>query len=283
MNTGTFDVFENPRNEDVFAVGDRVDFNFNAIEVFVDKNWVFGLTSSNDDLHVFLNVVVAKSDDHVLPAEYVAWAHKHWITDFIGNTQSFFFSEDGMTSRTFDFKFAQQIIETFAVFSSVDAIGRGADDFYTISSEIGSKFNGCLTTIGNNNADWLFKIDDWFYIFPGNWFEVEAVCGVKVCGNCFWVVVNDNDFVAKFFESPDRVNAGIVELDPLTDANWARTKYDDTLFRGFFDGFKGFVFSAFFRGVEYGVEIRGFGGELSSAGINHFVNRCHMRRQWVTT
>ena len=131
-----------------------------------------------------------------------------------------------------------------------------------------------MTTVSNDNTDWFFNVDDWFDIVPCNRFKVKAVCGVKVGGNGFRVVVDNDYFVAKFFERPYGVYAGVVKFNPLTDTDRTGTKYDNTFFGGFCDWFKGLVFCAFFRCFEYGVEVRGCCGKFTGTGINHFVDWC---------
>ena len=123
VNAGAFDVFQNPRDEHVFAVGDGVDFYFDAVQIFVDEDWVVFIVGGDDDLHVFLNVVVPKGDDHILPTQYIAWTHEHRITDVVGDAEGFLFSKDGMAGRAFDFEGTQERVKAFAVFGGVDAFG----------------------------------------------------------------------------------------------------------------------------------------------------------------
>ena len=66
------------------------------------------------------------------------------------------------------------------------------------------------------------------------------------------------------------MDAGVVELDALADADGAGTQHDHCLLLPVFsDEFQGLVLAAGLLGVVGGVEVGGVGGKLASAGVHH--------------
>ena len=66
------------------------------------------------------------------------------------------------------------------------------------------------------------------------------------------------------------MDAGVVELDALADADGAGAQYDDGLLLTVFaDELQSLVLAAGFLRVVGGVEVGGVGGELAGAGVHH--------------
>ena len=59
-----------------FPVADGVNLDFHAGEVFVDEHRVI-LLMGEDDGHVFLDILVAVSDDHILAAQHIGRTHEN--------------------------------------------------------------------------------------------------------------------------------------------------------------------------------------------------------------
>ena len=70
VDTRTFYVFHDSRDEDILAVVDGIDLDLSSLNVLIDKHGVLD-TLRKDDLHVFLNVLIVECDDHVLTAQYI--------------------------------------------------------------------------------------------------------------------------------------------------------------------------------------------------------------------
>ena len=93
MDSRSFNVFHDPRNKDILTVADCIDFQFDSHEILIDENRIFDLLTEND-FHIFFDIIVIESDDHVLAAQHVGRTHQNRITDFIGRAQGFFSRHD---------------------------------------------------------------------------------------------------------------------------------------------------------------------------------------------
>ena len=70
VDSRSLDVLHDARNQYVVTVVDSVYFDLSSLDVLVDQDRVFDALRE-DDVHVFLNVIVVESDGHVLTAKDV--------------------------------------------------------------------------------------------------------------------------------------------------------------------------------------------------------------------
>lgn len=100
-------------------------------------------------------------------------------------------------------------------------------------------------------------------MFLENWFKVQFVCYIKVCRDCFWVIVNYNGFVFGFFDGYQIVNIVVIKFNVLFDMVRARVKDYDFFFVG-----RGDIFVFF---IEGRVEVGCLCFKFSSIGVYYFV------------
>ncbi len=128
--------------------------------------------------------------------------------------------------------------------------------------------DGGLSAELYNGTPRFFRFDNGVHIFRCQRVKVKPVRGIKVCGYCFWIVVDDNGLIAFLFQCPHAMHRAIVELNPLPDANGTGTEYDDFLFSAvmFLQELCRFILF-----IEGRIKIRCFRFEFCSAGIYHFI------------
>ena len=68
-------------------------------------------------------------------------------------------------------------------------------------------------------CNFAWTLDDVGDVFFGQRFKVQHVGGVKVGGDRLGVVVGDDGLIPQLFQGPHRVDAAVVKLDALPDAN----------------------------------------------------------------
>ena len=102
------------------------------------------------------------------------------------------------------------------------------------------------------------------HVFFGQRFKVEPVRRIVVGGHGFGIAVDHDRLEPGITQRERRVHAAVVELDALSDAVRPRTEDDDLL---------GVGLAYFVLVFVCRVVIRGFSGELRSAGVNSFVRR----------
>ena len=262
-------VLHNAGDEDVLAVADGVHLNLHAGEVLVDEHRVI-LLVGEDDGHVLLDVLVAVGDNHVLAAQHVAGPHQHGVAQVPGSVQRLFRGHDGVALGPLDAGALQQFVEPFPVLGHVDGVGGGAQNGDVVGRQSLGELDGRLAAKSHHHADGLLNLDDVQHVLGGQGLKVQPVAGVEVGGHGLRVVVDDDHLVPQLPQGHDAVNAGVVELDALADADGAGAQHDDGLLLPVFaDELQSLVLAAGFLGVVGGVEVGGVGGELAGAGVHH--------------
>ena len=222
VNTSSFNVFHDSRNKNIFSVTDCINFKFSSHFVLVNKDWVFNSLSQND-FHVFFYVIIVEGDNHILTAKNITWAEKNRISKFLCSFQSFFFCKNCKSTGALDLKLFTKFVKAFAVFCKIYGISWSSKNSDSLISQKVCKLDCCTATKSNYNTHWFFCIDYTHYIFWSKRFKVKAVWCIKVCRNCFRVIVDCHYFITKAFQSPYTLNWSVVEFDTLTNADWTWT------------------------------------------------------------
>ncbi len=269
MDARALHVFHDAGNQDVFPVADGVNLDFHAGQVFVDEHRIV-LLMGEDDGHVFLDILVTVSNDHILSAQHIGRTHENGVAQFTGCGKGFFRGHDGMALRTLDAGTFQQRVKTFPVLGHIDGVGGGSQNRYLILRQSLGQLDGGLPAERHHHADRLFDVDDIHHVLGGQGLKVQPVCCVEVRGDRFRVVIDDDDLVSQLLQRKHAVNAGIVELDALADSNGTGAQHHyGLLFPVIPDKFQSLILTARFFRVIGGVKIRGMGGKLASASIHH--------------
>ena len=109
----------------------------------------------------------------------------------------------------------QQIRKTPSVFGNIHIVIARADDFYPCFVQVFGKFQGSLTTQLHNYAFGLFEFNNLQKMFPIDRLEIEFICHVKIRRNSFWVTIDHNCLITRFFYRQKSVNAAIIKLNAL--------------------------------------------------------------------
>ena len=220
MNACFFNVFHNTWDKYIFAVADSICFQFFTDDVFVNQNRLV-FVYQYSCLQVFFQVFIRVNNLHCTAAQNIGRTNKHRITDSVCNFDTV---RNVCNSLSFRFRNAQSVHDFFkavTVFCSFDSVNVCTNNWHTQFFQVVCQVDSCLTAKGYDNTVRFFHIDNVHYIFNCQWFKVQFVSCCIVCGNCFWVVVDDNSFVACFFDSPYSVNCGVVKFNTLADSDWA--------------------------------------------------------------
>ena len=221
-------MFHNTRDKYLFAVADSIDFKLSSHKVLIYKHRVFD-TVIEDYRHILLYVVIIEGDYHILPAKNVGWSHKHRIVYPVCDLQSLLAGHYGKALRALDLILFKELIKALSVLSAVDCIGRRSHYLYAVFGKVLCKLNSGLSSEGNYNAHRPFNSDDVHYVFVGKRFKIQSVGSVKIGGYSLGVVVDDNNVIALFFQSPYTVNRCIVELNSLSDTDRTRAENYNSL------------------------------------------------------
>ena len=265
VNACALDVFHDAGDEYVLPVADGVDFHLGTHQIFVDEDVGVRIGGQNH-VHVFADVSVGERNDHVLPAENVAWPHEHGIAELVCRFERLLFRQYGAACRTADAERFKQRIEAAPVLREIDPVRLRAEDWNTRGGERLCQLDGRLSAEGDDNAYGLFQFHNAQCVLRGERVKVETVGGVEIGGDGFRVVVGDGYLISRAFECHHAVDGGIVELDALPDADRARAEDKDHRLAGGAAADKRQRFVLF---AGRGVKVRCFRLEFRAAGIDH--------------
>ena len=199
MDARAFNMFHNAGNEYLFPITDRIHFQFHTHQVFVDQHRIFHTVCQND-LHILADILVRKSDDHILTAQHIAGTHQHRITQPARCLQRFFFSKHSIARRGFDSQPIQQLVEPAAILRRINAVGWGTEDRHAVFHQALGQLDRGLTAKRNHSAHRTLHPHNIQHIFGGQRFKIQPVSGIEIGGNRFGVVVDDHHIIARFFE-----------------------------------------------------------------------------------
>ena len=121
MDTCTFDVLHDSRDQDILAVAYRIDFDLLTHQVLIYQDRVF-LCDLVDDSDVFLYILITDCDTHALSTKYIGRTNKYRIAKFVGCFLGFFGSKYGVSLRSRDLAFLQDLIEELTVLCRVNIL-----------------------------------------------------------------------------------------------------------------------------------------------------------------
>ncbi len=264
MNSRFFDVLHDGADHNIGSVADRIDIDFDSVgKEAIDQHGMLG-RRLHRKAHVITQCVYVLNDLHRASAEHVGRSHKHRIANAVGHGFGFFGTARDCACGSLEFQLFEQVVEALAIFRAVDGVGRRAEDRHACFFEGNGKLERGLPTKLHDDAVRFFDGDNRKHVFEGKGFEVEAVAGVVVRRNRFGVAVDHDGFVTGFLQGKDRVNAAVVELDPLADAVRTATENHHALALGDI----GLALVLVGR-----IEVRRVGVEFGATGIDSLVDR----------
>ena len=290
MDAGPLHMLHDAGDQHVLPIGDDVHLQLRAGHVLIHQHGILDAVGQ-DAGHVGHHILIPPGDGHILSADDVAGAQQHGITQPLGGRQGLLQGQDGFPLGPADAEALQQGVEPGAILRQVDAVGAGAQDGNAMAIQGLHQADGGLATEGHHHALRLFHLHDPQDILLGQGLEIQAVGGVVIRGDGFGVIVDDHHIVTQLAQGPDAVDAGIIELNALADADGPGAQHQHHRLAGpgmepgFAQGFRpGTQGASLFRialsegqtqgGLLIGgVEIRRLGVELRRAGIHHAIDR----------
>ena len=111
----------------------------------------------------------------------------------------------------------QHLLEALAVLGHVYHVRRGADDRNAILFQVARELEWRLPTVLDDHPERLLDVHDLQHILEREGLEVQAVGGIVVGRDGFWIAVDHDRFVPVFAQRKRGVHAAVVELDALPD------------------------------------------------------------------
>src|ERR1700687_927801 len=126
MHAGLLDVLHDAADDDIGAVGERVNVHLGGFfEELVDEDGAGG--SHHGGLRdIFLHGVDVVGNDHGAATQDVAGANEDGKADFTGHARGFFGHERGTIARLRNAQLVEQTAKAAAIFGEVDRFRGGA-------------------------------------------------------------------------------------------------------------------------------------------------------------
>src|SRR5690606_37481890 len=135
--------------------------------------------------------------------------------------QGFFRGFSHPKLRIWNIVFFQKCGKTTSIFCQIQRFVCGPDYVYTVSIQLFSQLQSCLSAQLNDYAFGFFVTDYVVNMFPKNGFKIKFIRNVKICGNGFRVTIYHYGFVTTFGSGQYPVNTTIIKLDALPYSVWA--------------------------------------------------------------
>ena len=227
MDSGLFDVLEQPADDDVVPIGDTIDIHLDGVlEELVDEDRLsLGVGHSLErDSHVARELFLGVDDLHCTPAEHVARSNHDGESDLLSDGERVLGALGDPAIRTLEVQLGEQLVEALPVLGAVDGVRRGTEDRHPGPREGHRQLQGRLATELHDDAIRLLDVDDVHHVFVRQRLEVELVGRVVVGRDGLRIAVDHDGLEPDLFERERRVHAAIVELDALPDSVRAATE-----------------------------------------------------------
>src|ERR687885_325186 len=219
-------VLHDPPDVHLLPVRDRVHVDLHVVlHELVDEDRVLGI-GADAGPQIQVQILIVVNDLHPPPAENVRGPHDHRVAEPTGDLPRFLSvfgsAEAGMRNA----ELGQQTPEAGAVLGQVYGVRGGAEDLRTVLLQLAGELQGALAAELEDDAHRLFAADDLEDTLGGQGLEVQPRGGIVVGRDGLRVGVDHHRIEAGFFEGVARVDAGVVELDALTDAVRTAPEHD---------------------------------------------------------
>jgi len=217
VDTGFFNMFHHTTNNSVFPVRDDIYVQLKRFfKEFVNKDRLVRRCLDRQ-FKVFFKITFIIHDFHGPPAQNKRGSNHYRISNILCHVFCFFITESDAVFRLSQVEFVKHLLEKIPVFCPVNAFRAGANDGNACLLEGRGKVQGGLAAKLNNNPVRFFFFNNMENIFFCQWFEIELVRRVIVCGNRFRVGVDHNGLHAFFFKGKRSVYTAVVKFNALAD------------------------------------------------------------------
>ncbi len=127
MDSGTFDMLHDTRNQDILAVAYCIDFDFLTHQIFINKDRVL-LCDLVDHTDILFYVLIAYSDSHALTTKYIGRTNQNRIAQLICCFLSFLSSKYCLSLWSRDLTFFKNLIKELTVLCCIYVLRRCSEN-----------------------------------------------------------------------------------------------------------------------------------------------------------
>ena len=175
MDTTLLNMLHHTTDHHDVTIADRINIQLNRVIQEVIQQYRRFVRNTHCFVEVTTQVDFVRNDFHRTATQYIRWTHNQRITDLFCFLYRFFQRSDCRVLWLFQTQTLNRLLEAFTVFSTVDRIRTGTDDWYASRFQCTRQFQRSLTTILNDHTFRLFYAHDFQHVFQCDWFEIQTV------------------------------------------------------------------------------------------------------------
>lgn len=165
MHASLLDVLHDAANQHHFAVADGVHIHFyRVVEEAVEQHWRI-VRHAHSGLEVAAQVGFVINDFHRAAAQHVRRTHHQRVANFFRLLNGLFDSGHGGVRRLFQLQTVNRLLETLAVFRTVNRVRAGADNRHACCFQRAGQLQRGLAAVLHDNAFWLLDAHDFQHVF----------------------------------------------------------------------------------------------------------------------
>ena len=229
MNTSSFHMLHNARNQNILAITNSVHLQLNSFHIFINQNRILNLLPQNNR-HIFFYVRRRVCNNHILPAQNITWTQQNRIFQTGSRFKGLNFRKNSNTFWTLNIKPVTKFFKTFTVLSQINRISRSTKNPNALFIKKFRQINRSLTTKSHHNTNRIFRADNIHHVHWRQRFKIKPVRRIKISRNSFRVIINNSNLVPKLFQRPHTLHRRIIKLNSLPNANRSRTKNNNRPF-----------------------------------------------------
>ena len=218
VDPSSLDMLHHAGNDDRLPIRDRVHLDLQSLEVLVNQD-LAARHGADRPAHVPPQLVAVAHDLHRAPAQHIRRPHQHRVAGAFGDGLGL---RDGGGRAAHGLRDADRVERAgkgSAVLREVDGLDARAHDGDGCLVEGLGEVDRRLAAELHQRAGDTFGLCYMKGAVEVERFEVEAVRGVEVGRDRFWVGVDHHSPHAGLTQRPRGVDRAVIELDALADSN----------------------------------------------------------------
>ena len=217
MDSGQLNVFHDGRYVGVLPVGDGIGLALDRVfQEFVDQDRPFRRHADGGG-HVPLEHLLVMDDLHPAAPQHIGGADHQRIADPFGDRDGLPKVAGHPGGGHGDAELVHHFFEAIPVLRHIDGLRRCSDDADPGGRKLLGKIQRRLASELHDDPFGLFLFVDGQDILHRQGFEIEPVGRVVVRGNRFRVAVDHDRLISLVPQGESRMDAAVVEFDPLAD------------------------------------------------------------------
>ena len=194
-------MLHNTGNKYIFTVTYRIHLYFFTKYILVYQYRVF-LCNPVYYLHKTVYIIIICRNLHSLTSQYIGRSYKYGISEPVRRFLCLFYLVYGLAPRSWNLTFFKDFIKKFSVFRRIHIFCICTEYRNPHLHKALCQLDGCLSAKLYYGSVRFFYIYNTFHIFRGKRLKIKLIRYIKICTDCFGIVIDYNGFISKSFKFP---------------------------------------------------------------------------------